>query len=128
MTEIFHLLDPLGNGNDNFTMDNIAGCGGVNGTQSATHPPGVCEDSSAIRVGDYKLIVGQVRTLKRSMNRRSHVVIVIPTRTPTPLVLSPNVCAAGGCLWAAMIINNERMRNRKRMSSTKERIAPRRYT
>jgi hypothetical protein len=57
--EILHLIDPLGNGSENFTMANIAGCGGAPGTTSATHPPGPCEDSMAIRVGDYKLVVGQ---------------------------------------------------------------------
>ena len=57
--EILHLIDPLGNGQANFSMANIAGCGGAPGTTSPTHPPGPCEDSMAIRQGDYKLIVGQ---------------------------------------------------------------------
>jgi hypothetical protein len=39
-TEILHLIDPLGNSKINFTMANVAGCGGEPGTTSATHPPG----------------------------------------------------------------------------------------
>ena len=54
-------------------MANIAGCGGdptaAAKKPSATHPVGVCEDSSAIRVGDYKLIVGQFARCGRNPNK-----------------------------------------------------------
>jgi hypothetical protein len=68
-TEILHLLDPLGNAVSPFTMSNIAGCGGK--TSSATHPPGQCEESIAIRVGDYKLIVGMFARCGRDPNATS---------------------------------------------------------